>query len=164
MDLSKVALTHYKLSGQGKLPLNPAGGGEALPPMTASGSGSVQDKEKALLAEILNKLNDLFTGDLSDDDKLVYANNVLRGKLLESGKLVEQAANNSKEQFANSPDLTGAILDAIMDAFEAHSMMSKQALDSEVVRAGLKEVLLGPGNLYEALRAKSESLAGQRQL
>jgi type I restriction enzyme R subunit len=124
----------------------------------------VQDKEKALLAEILNKLNDLFTGDRSDDDKLVYANNVLRGKLLESGKLVEQAANNSKEQFANSPDLTGAILDAIMDAFEAHSMMSKQALDSEVVRAGLKEVLLGPGNLYEALRAKSESLTDQRQL
>ena len=155
VDLSKVTLTHYKLSGQGKLTLNPVGGGEALPPMTASGSGSVQDKEKALLAEILNKLNDLFTGDLSDDDKLVYATNVLRGKLLESGKLIEQAANNSKEQFANSPDLSKAMLDAIMEAFEAHSTMSKQALDSEAVRAGLLDVLLGPGNLYEALRARA---------
>jgi type I restriction enzyme, R subunit len=34
----------------------------------------VQDKEKALLGEILTKLNDLYQGDLSDDDKLIYAN------------------------------------------------------------------------------------------
>jgi len=33
--------------------------------------------------------------------------------------------------------------------------MSKQALDSERVRNGLKETLLGPGRLYEALRARS---------
>jgi type I restriction enzyme, R subunit len=30
--------------------------------------------------------------------------------------------------------------------------MSKQALDSEKVRMGLKDVLLGPGQLYESLR------------
>jgi len=30
--------------------------------------------------------------------------------------------------------------------------MSTQALESEVVREGLKAVLLGPGQLYEALR------------
>jgi type I restriction enzyme R subunit len=34
----------------------------------------------------------------------------------------------------------------------AHTTMSKQALDSEKVRAGLKSILLGPGQLYEALR------------
>ena len=154
VDVSKVVLTHYKLAGQGNQPLNLTGGGEALQPMTATSSGAVQDKEKALLAEILTKLNDLFQGDLSDEDKLVYANNVLKGKLLESGKLMEQAANNSKEQFSNSPDLPKAILDAILGAFEAHTTMSRQALDSETVREGLKEVLLGPGRLYEALRAR----------
>jgi type I restriction enzyme R subunit len=30
--------------------------------------------------------------------------------------------------------------------------MSKQAIDSEKVREGLKDVLLGPAQLYEALR------------
>jgi type I restriction enzyme, R subunit len=30
--------------------------------------------------------------------------------------------------------------------------MSKQALDSEKVRDGLKDTLLGPAQLYEALR------------
>jgi type I restriction enzyme, R subunit len=65
----------------------------------------------------------------------VYVNNVLKGKLLESDTLVQQASNNTKEQFANSPDLANGILNAIMDGFAAHSEMSKQALDSEKVRS-----------------------------
>ena len=51
--------------------------------------------------------------------------------------LVQQASNNTKEQFSNSPDLASGILYAIMDALTAHSTMSKQALDSEKVRSGL---------------------------
>ena len=68
---------------------------------------------------------------------------------------VQQAANNSKEQFGNSPDLSQAILHAIMDALEAHQSMSTQALGSERIRAGLKDILLGPAQLYEALRARA---------
>jgi type I restriction enzyme, R subunit len=70
---------------------------------------------------------------------------------------VQQATNNTKEQFANSPDLASGILNAVMDAFAAHSTMSKQALDSEKVRSGLKDVLLGPAQLYEALRARGDA-------
>lgn len=60
----------------------------------------------------------------------------------------------SKKQFSNSPDLSQALTNAIIDALAAHTTMSKQALDSEIVRAGLKDVLLGPGQLYETLRAR----------
>ena len=42
---------------------------------------------------------------LTDDDKLVYVTRVLKGKLLESSVLRQQAANNTKEQFGASPDL-----------------------------------------------------------
>ena len=55
---------------------------------------------------------------------------------------------------ANSPDLHQAVMNAIMDALSAHSTMSKQALDSAEVRAGLTEILLGPANLYEHLRRR----------
>jgi type I restriction enzyme R subunit len=41
-----------------------------------------------------------------------------------------------------------------MNASSALSSLSKQALESEHVRSGLKEVLLGPAQLYEALRAR----------
>ena len=34
--------------------------------------------------------------------------------------------------------------------------MSKQALDSEKVRHGLRDILLGPAQLYEALRSRGE--------
>jgi type I restriction enzyme R subunit len=97
-------------------------------------------------------VNTLFEGELTDDDQLVYVNNIIKSKLLESKTLVQQARSNTKEQFANSPDLSSELMNAIMDAFAAHSTMSKQALDSEKVRSGLRDILLGPGQLYEALR------------
>ncbi len=153
LDLSKVVLTHYNIKSHGKLTMG-VRDGEApkLQPITAAGSGSVQDKEKALLNEIIEKVNDLFEGELTDQDKLVYVNNVILGKLLESETLQQQAANNTKEQFANSPDLKTELMNAIIGALEAHTAMSTQALDSEAVRAGLKDVLLNQVGLYESLR------------
>ena len=151
VDLSKVVLTHHKLKNQGKRTL-PLGVGEPLPPMTETGGGQLQEKEKALLAEIIARVNTLFDGELSDYDKLVYVNHVLKGKLLESDILVQQAMGNTKEQFSNSPDFANELMNAIMDALSAHTTMSKQALDSEKVRGGLKDILLGPAKLYEALR------------
>ena len=127
-----------------------------LAPITEAGSGSVQEKEKALLNEIIEKVNDLFEGELSDQDKLVYVNNVIKGKLLESEKLKQQATNNTKEQFANSPDLKTELLNAIMGALDAHTLMSTQALNSSSVQGGLKDILLNHAGLYETLRAQGE--------
>jgi len=155
IDLSKVVLTHHKLKDQGQrgLALKEADGEYRLEPMTAPGGGQVQDKQKALLSEILERVNDLFEGELTDDDKLVYVNSVIKGKLLESEVLAEQARNNTKAQFAASPNFDAELMDAIIAAFEAHQVMSRQALDSERVRAGIKSILLGPAGLYEGLRA-----------
>ncbi|WP_202812109.1 type I restriction endonuclease subunit R [Sulfuricella sp. T08] len=158
IDLSKVILTHHHLKNLGKRTL-PLGEGDEYPkldPLGEAGSGMVQQKQKAYLAEIIAKVNDLFQGELTDDDKLVYVNNVLKNKLMESDILVQQATNSTKQQFADSPDLAKGIMNAIMDALAAHGTMSKQALDSERVRDGLKDVLLGPAQLYEALRGRGE--------
>jgi type I restriction enzyme R subunit len=156
LDLSKVLLTHHHLKDQGNRTL-PLGGGETpkLEPL-GPGGGEVREKERVWLTELIRKVNELFDGEVTDDDKLVYVNNVLKGKLLESATLVQQAFSNTKEQFSNSPDLATEIMNAIMDALAAHQTLSKQALDSERVRGGLKDVLLGPARLYEALREKAE--------
>ena len=157
VDLSKVVLTHHTLRSGGRRSLSlDADGNYKLPPMEAVGSGGVQEKQQAYLDEIIERVNGLFEGHLTDDDQLVYVNGVLKGKLLENPTLVQQAASNSKEQFANSPDLKDALLHAIMDALDAHTTMSSQALESERVRDGLKDILLGPARLYEALRNKGE--------
>ena len=46
-------------------------------------------------------------------------------------------------------------MNATIAALDAHTAMSTQALDSEAVRAGLKDVLIDPAGLYEKLQAKS---------
>ncbi len=160
IDLSKVILTHHHLKNLGKQGM-PLGAGEKplIGPITGSGSGSVQEKEKALLREIIEKVNDLFDGELTDQDKLVYVNHVIKGKLLESETLQQQAANNSKEQFANSPDLKTELMNAIMGALDAHTAMSTQALNSAKVQNGMKDILLNHSHLWETLR---DQAAGQR--
>lgn len=87
-------------------------------------------------------MNYLFEGDLTNDDKLVYLNNVLKGKLLKSDVLIQQAVNNTKEQLTNSPDLSNELLNEIADEFTSHTSMSKQALNSEKIRHAFKDILL----------------------
>jgi len=156
IDLSGVVLTHHQLKNKGKrdLPIG-VGDPDKLQPMTDPGSGEVRDKQKALLAEIISKVNDLFEGELTDDDKLIYVNNVIKGKLMESALLVQQASVNTKEQFASSPDLAKEILNAIMSALDAHTSMSKQALGSDKIQDGLRDILLNHAGLYEDLRSKA---------
>ncbi|WP_186223229.1 type I restriction endonuclease subunit R [Burkholderia gladioli] len=159
VDLSKVVLTHHNLRNIGKRALDlKQGETPKLPAMDEVGTGAVQDKDKVLLNEIIQKVNGLFEGELTDDDQLVYVNGVIKGKLLENEMLVQQAASNSKQQFSNSPDLVKAITDAIIDAFDAHTKMSTQALGSQRIQEGIKDVLLGPAQLYEALRERHTGL------
>jgi type I restriction enzyme R subunit len=155
VDLSKVVLTHYHLKNLGKRTL-PPGEGEApkLQPMTEAGTGQVQDKQKALLDEIIAKVNDLFEGELTDGDKLSYVH-VIKEKLLESELLQQQAVSNTKEQFGNSPDLASEQSNAVIDSLDAHTTMSTQILNQPDAQAGLMKVLLDYLGLYEALRERA---------
>jgi len=126
-----------------------------LDPITVAGSGVAQEKEKGYLSEIIEKVNNLFDGELTDQDKLVYVNSVLRGKLLESETLRQQAENNTKEKFANSPDINRELLHAIMGGLDAHATMSTQALNTEAIQEGPEEILLNHSRLWETLRAKA---------
>lgn len=153
VDLSEVRLTHHNLKNRGKQKMNlREGETPQLEPLSAAGSGQVREKQTAYLSEIIAKVNNLFEDELTENDKLVYVNDVLKGKLLESETLQQQARNNTKEQFANSPDLKTEILTAVMQALDAHTEMSTQALNSQTVQEGLRDILIGPSKLYESLR------------
>jgi len=155
VDLSKVALTHHTLRSRGLQALNlDSGGSYPLAPVNAVGSGRVQEKEQAYLREIIERVNGLFEGQLSDEDQLRFVESV-RDQMLENDRLGIQAGHNSKLQFANSPDLTPALVSAVMDALERFTSLGSQTLNSDRVQDGLKDILLGPGQLYEMLRARS---------
>jgi type I restriction enzyme R subunit len=161
IDLSKVVLTHHKLRNLGKRAL-PLGEGETptLDPLTEAGSGAVREPTKAYMSEIIEQLNDLFGTETTDQDQLTYVTHVLKGKMLESQKLRQQAANNAKEQFASSPDLDAELDNAIMAALDAHTALSTRALNSADVRRSIKAFLLNHAGLWEALRQRaSQDLA-----
>ena len=61
--------------GKRDLPLH-EGDPSPLKAILAAGSGMVQTKEKALLAEILERVNQLFDGELTEDDKVGYINTI----------------------------------------------------------------------------------------
>jgi type I restriction enzyme R subunit len=157
LDLSVLKLTHHRMRdlGQQKLNLSGSEAGPALAPVTQAGSGQVQDPHKQRLREIILAMNDLFEGEITEGDAVAYVDTVLKEKLLESDLLRSQAAANTKEQFGNSPNLPDELMNAIMDAMAAHKAMSRQALNSDNIRGRILATLLGPGELWETLRARA---------
>jgi type I restriction enzyme R subunit len=156
IDLSRIKLTHYAVRSHGEAAMPLAVGDKPLLyPITQVGSASVREKETAYLSVVVDKLSSLFGGDLTDQDKVLYATQVIMGKMLESELLVAQAASNSKEQFAGSPDLMPELQNAIIEALEAHQSMSTQALNSDAVQAGLADILLNHVGLWERLRERA---------
>jgi len=72
----------------------------------------------------------------------------------------------AKERFKNAPDGSQDAKAAkdTMDALAAHQTMSKQALESEQVRSGLKDLLLGPIDLWAALRDRAGGRAEEEAI
>jgi type I restriction enzyme R subunit len=158
VDLSEVVLTHHRLSHGGKKNLGLSDkDAPKLDPLHEIGSGEVREKQKAQLAEIISQLNDLYGTDTTDGDQLSHAT-TLNEKVLESKVLQQQAANNSKEQFASSPDLSGEILEAIMTAMDVQTELSTRAINSKEIQEGLKRIMLNQLGLYEKLRAKAAAV------
>ena len=157
VDLSGIKLTHHTLKNEGKRDLV-YGVGETpkLPGVSEVGSGGIHEKEKALLDEIIARVNDLFGAETTDDDQLAYVNGFILKHLAASEELQAQAANNTPAQFANSPTLRQELVNAAMDSDAAFNAMSQQVLASENLREELLKILLGPGQLYDALRAQAD--------
>jgi type I restriction enzyme R subunit len=155
IDLSKLVLIRHHLTDKGERTL-PLGTGDTpkLAPITEAGSGMVQEQQKVYMAELIEKLNELFGSDTTEQDQLSYVNGTIFGKVMQSPTLQQQASNNSKEQFANSPDLKNELQNAIIESYDAHTSMSTQALNSPVVLRGIMDILLNHSQLYEALRAR----------
>ena len=104
IDLSKVLLTHHTLRDRGKQALVLRGDKyPTLDPLTEAGGGEVREKEKAYLADIIERVNDLFQGELTDDDRLVYVNNVIKGKLLESEILASRRRTTRRSSSPTHP-------------------------------------------------------------
>ena len=107
-----------------------------------------EDNEQARLAEIVGKMNDLFSGDLSEAD-LVDTLTTWRGKLLENETLAAQAASNTESQFAMG-DFKDILTDIVIEGQESHNRIADQLLRDERIFAAMQGMLAGM--VYKAFR------------
>jgi type I restriction enzyme R subunit len=139
IDLSAVKLTHYRLDALEERRLN-LGEEKKLAPLTEVGSGRVREPETAYLSELIQKLNQLFEGELSDADLLGYAHHI-KGRMLENETLAQQAAMNSKEQFALG-DFQHVLMDNVIAGLDHYQAMAGQVMGNERIQKVFGEIML----------------------
>lgn len=148
IDLSTVDFDyiaqHEQGSTSGKL-----AGGVPLEPAKEAGTGSVKDPEMVALAEVIEKINDLFSGDHPDSSVRNVISHI-KDRLEESETLHQQAQNNTLAQFSASPDLHNEFVAAVIGAMASSEDLSTQILNN----SELSQKLLGEliPVVYEGLK------------
>lgn len=118
-------------------------GGAQLAPASEAGTGSVKDPELAALEEIIEHINNLFSGEHPDSSVRNVVVHV-QDRLKESETLQVQAKSNSLAQFSASPDLQNEFLTAVIGAMESSADLSAQILNSpDLAQKLLGELLPG---------------------
>lgn len=127
---SDVLLTHYRLQkvAEQQLDLEKAEVVK-LPGIGEAGSGSAPEDEKKALREIVAKMNDLFSGHITESD-FIGAVTAWEGHLAKNEKLANQARNNTEEQFAMG-DFKDAFTDIVIEAQDAHNQIAEQLLKDQ---------------------------------
>ncbi|MEM7114912.1 MAG: DEAD/DEAH box helicase family protein [Chloroflexota bacterium] len=142
IDLSSVELSHYRLSKIKQQDLRLVKeGGEGLYVAGDIGTGKPRNKEEVLLSQIITRLNELFiTDNLTEQDMVSYLY-TLTDKVRENKRVMNQLANNSREQ-ALLGDFPAAVDEAVMASGEAHQNQMMQYLNNEQLRIGFLNLLL----------------------
>ncbi|TDB04425.1 type I restriction endonuclease subunit R [Halomonas marinisediminis] len=131
IDVSELELTHYRLTKreEKRLRLEEAEGDYGLTPVSEVGSGKPHDPEKQRLAEIIERLNDLYGAEVSDDDKLHFANGIA-DRIERDEAVMAQVRNHSEDQVMHGL-FPKKVTDAVLDALSDHEKLSMPLLEDE---------------------------------
>ncbi|TFH84867.1 type I restriction endonuclease subunit R [Billgrantia azerbaijanica] len=131
IDVSELELTHYRLTKreEKRLRLEEAEGDYGLTPVSEVGSGKPHDPEKQRLAEIIERLNDLYGAEVSDDDKLHFANGIA-DRIERDEAVMAQVRNHSEDQVMHGL-FPKKVTDAVLDALSDHEKLSMPLLENE---------------------------------
>ena len=142
VDFSTVELTHIKQARSGDHALD-LGGGEAvgLRPVAATGTGTARDPRMVRLAEVLAKINDLFTGeDFTPAEQQSWVEGLVT-VLMDDNTIRSQAGANTRKQFVESPDLSDAVTEAVLGNQTSHHKMADYFVTDDRVKIQLVKLL-----------------------
>ena len=161
VDISGLRMTHYKLWYQGEMRETlEVREEDALQPNKGTGGRDPRDRERAYLAELIERLNETFGQEVTDKDKVAFAVHISE-KLRGNEMVMDQVRNNPMEQ-AMKADLPSAASRAIVEAMGSHQKMAKRLLGDEMTRNLFLTVVYEmltrdvAGDLIEQVRRESD--------
>lgn len=138
IDLAEVEMTHYNIKNKKTYQIDLTG--SEIRGIKEPGSAYGKDRKTDTLAHIIEVMNDLFAGELTDDDKLNYAHTVL-DKVMEYDSFRQQVSVNTREQVMLG-DFPGLVTDAVIDSLDVHQNLASQVLANEKTKAGFMNLIL----------------------
>jgi len=141
VDLSGLQMTHFKLSEGNKLdnPLGSSEQGGVLQPVTGAGTREPRDKMRDFLAEIIEKLNELFGEGIGEEDKIALAS--LVSEKLRANEVVMSQVNNNSKDMAVKGELRDATVQAVLEARKAQKEMVDRLLSGPDALAGFVSIM-----------------------
>src|SRR5690554_2013366 len=124
VDIGELQLTHYRLNKQAEqqLRLGDEAGEFGPKPGSDVGSGKPHDPEKKLLSEIIEALNDLFGMEVTEQDKLHFANGIA-DRIGRDTEVMEQVRSHSTEQVMHGL-FPKRVIDAVLDSLGDYEKLS----------------------------------------
>jgi type I restriction enzyme R subunit len=131
IDISELELDSYRLTKrtEQRLSLEEESGEYGLKPISEVGSGKPHDPETQRLNEIIERLNDLYGSEISDGDKLHYANGI--ADRIERDEAVMAQINDHDEAQVMHGLFPKRVTDAVLDAMNDHEKLSMPLLENE---------------------------------
>lgn len=159
INTDEIVLTHYRLRKLDARNLklvsdNPG----ILGGVTESGSGQPREVKYGLLQDVIDKINDLFSGTgVSEVDGIAVTETIMR-HVVENEKIQAEAMANTPVDFETSPTIESELEDVIYASATGHNDGIKALLQMENL-GPLVKVLVAMG-LYEKSRDEAERNAG----
>lgn len=158
IDLEGVKLSHYQLKSQ-KNQTIPLTGDKTptLKPGTEPTGPGIGEPQKAPLTEILEKFNELFGSNLTEDDRIDFINRLIKSGLMESQDLINQAGKYPAHQFAASKNLKDKLKEIVLKSVlgnHQHKEISINILNDDELFKNFIKYLVEDAGLYQELRNK----------
>lgn len=100
-----------------------------MDPITGVGTGKPHDIEMKRLSEIIEKLNDIFGAEVSDEDQLHFANGIA-DRVRRDEAVMAQVNSHSTDQVMHGL-FPKRLTDLVLDSMTDHEKLSMEILDNE---------------------------------
>jgi type I restriction enzyme R subunit len=129
IDVSELELTHYRITkrAEHRMNLDDAEAESGLKPISDVGSAKPHDPEKKRLSEIIERLNDLFGAEVSDEDQLHFANGIA-DRIERDEEVMNQVRRHDRDQVMKGL-LPKRVTDAVLDQIGDYEKLSMPVLD-----------------------------------